>query len=57
MRFGFYLGAGLDIMLTEGFGISLGAKYQFVKFKEKQLFTGQEDLTGIQATLGFAMGM
>ncbi|MCB2203686.1 outer membrane beta-barrel protein [bacterium] len=54
IRFGFYLGAGLDFLFAEDFGISAGAKYQFIKFDDP-LFTGQTDLTGLQATIGFVM--
>lgn len=54
IRFGFYLGAGLDLMLAETFGISVGAKYQFLEFEEP-LFTGQKDFTGLQASIGVAM--
>lgn len=56
VRFGFYLGAGLDILFSDEFGISIGLKYQFVKFDKEQLFTGHEDMTGLQATIGFVMG-
>ncbi|MBR9979378.1 MAG: outer membrane beta-barrel protein [Bacteroidetes bacterium] len=54
IRFGFYLGAGLDLMLAEAFGISVGAKYQFLEFDEP-LFTGQKNFTGLQASIGVAM--
>ncbi|MDT8324805.1 MAG: outer membrane beta-barrel protein [Bacteroidota bacterium] len=56
VRFGFYLGAGMDILFSDEFGVSLGLKYQFVEFDEGQLFTGQADMTGLQATIGFVLG-
>ncbi len=56
IRFGYFAGVGLDFMFAENFGISLGAKYQFLEF-DKPLFTGQKDFTGLQASLGVAMKM
>lgn len=56
IRFGYFAGVGIDFMLSEGFGLSAGAKYQFLEF-ENSLFTGQKDFTGLQATLGVAMKM
>lgn len=54
VRFGYYIGAGVDFLFADNFGVSLGAKYQFVEFKDP-LYTQQEDFTGLQATLGIAM--
>ncbi|MFZ1730149.1 MAG: outer membrane beta-barrel protein, partial [Bacteroidota bacterium] len=54
VAFGYYLGAGLDFMFAETFGISVGAKYQFIEFKDP-LKTGQKNLTGLQASVGIAM--
>ena len=54
-RFGFYLGAGVDFLFSEDFGLSLAVKYQFIEFQEA-LFTGHKDMTGLQATVGFVMG-
>ncbi len=54
IRFGFYLGAGFDFMFAETFGVSVGAKYQFLEFKDA-LKTGQKDFTGLQASIGIAM--
>jgi opacity protein-like surface antigen len=55
IRFGYFAGLGIDFMFAESFGISVGVKYQFVKFEEGQLFTGQQDFTGLQAQVGVAM--
>lgn len=54
VRLGYYFGAGLDFLLADTFGISLGAKYQFLEFQE-MLYTQQKDFTGLQATIGIAM--
>jgi outer membrane protein W len=56
IRFGYYLGVGLDFMFAETFGVSVGAKYQFLEFKDP-LFTGQKNMTGLQASIGIAMMM
>jgi opacity protein-like surface antigen len=56
IRFGYFAGVGIDFMFAESFGLSLGAKYQFLEF-DKYLFTGQKDFTGLQATIGVAMKM
>jgi opacity protein-like surface antigen len=56
VAFGGYIGAGLDIFLTERFGISLAGKYTIVKFSE-QMYTQQMDFTGLQLMLGFATAM
>ncbi|MBE0642893.1 MAG: outer membrane beta-barrel protein [Bacteroidetes bacterium] len=56
VRFGYYLGAGLDFMFAETFGVSVGAKYQFLEFKDP-LYTGQKNFTGLQASVGIAMKM
>ncbi len=56
VRFGYYLGAGLDFMFAESFGVSVGAKYQFLEFKDP-LYTGQKVFTGLQAEVGIAMKM
>lgn len=59
IRFGYFAGLGVDFLLAETFGISAGVKYQFIKFDDldgnKTLFTGQKDLTGLQATIGVVM--
>lgn len=56
IRFGYYVHAGLDFMLSGSFGISVGAKYQFIEFdKDKPLFTGHTNFTGLQALVGVAM--
>ena len=58
IRFGYYAGAGLDFMLSEGFGLSAGVKYQFVEFDEdKPLFTGHNIYTGLQVMLGVVLAM
>ncbi len=54
IRFGAFFGAGVDFMLSPGFGISLGAKYQFIEF-QYETYTGQKDFTGLQAQLGVSL--
>jgi len=54
VRFGAFFGAGADFMLSPGFGISIGAKYQFIEF-QYETYTGQKDFTGLQAQLGVAL--
>ncbi len=54
VRLGYYFGAGLDFLFADSFGISIGAKYQFLEFQEL-LYTQQKDFTGLQATIGIAM--
>lgn len=56
VRFGYFIGAGVDFLFADTFGVSLGAKYQFIEFKDA-LYTQQEDFTGLQATLGIVMAM
>jgi len=53
---GGYIGAGLDFFLTPGFGLSLGLKYQLVKFDEA-MFTQQKDFTGLQVLLGITSAL
>ena len=54
VRLGYYFGAGLDFLFADTFGVSIGAKYQFIEFQET-LATQQKDFTGLQATIGIAM--
>lgn len=54
--FGAYAGAGVDILFSRSFGLSVGLKYQIVKFKEK-LFSGQQDLTGVQILAGIVTNL
>lgn len=54
VRLGYYFGAGLDFLFADTFGVSIGAKYQFIEFQE-MLATQQKDFTGLQATIGIAM--
>lgn len=54
VRFGYYLGAGFDFLFADTFGVSIGAKYQFLEFQD-YLATQQKDFTGLQATIGIAM--
>ncbi len=51
VAFGGYAGVGLAFMLTRGFGLDIGVKYQFVSFKE-EMFTKQKDFTGLQILAG-----
>ncbi|MBN1446403.1 MAG: outer membrane beta-barrel protein [Bacteroidetes bacterium] len=54
VRFGWYFGGGLDFLFADTFGISLGAKYQFLEFQDV-LYTQQKNFTGLQGTLGIVM--
>jgi opacity protein-like surface antigen len=56
VRFGYFIGAGFDFLFADTFGVSLGAKYQFIEFKDA-LYTQQKNFTGLQATLGIVMAM
>lgn len=49
-------GAGVNLFITRGFGISIGARYELLKFK-KALFTRQQDLSGLQLLVGFSQRM
>jgi opacity protein-like surface antigen len=53
-RFGFYFGAGVDFLLGESIGVSVGAKYQFVKF-QYPMYTAQQDFSGLQVMLGLVL--
>ncbi len=56
IRFGWYFGVGIDLLLSPEFGISAAAKYQNIEFKEA-LYTGQKDFSGVQAQLGIVLKM
>jgi hypothetical protein len=49
-------GAGVNLYITRGFGISIGARYELLKFKEA-LYTNQQDLSGLQLLVGFSQRM
>ncbi len=49
--FGFFFGAGVDAFLSPTFGLSLGAKWQFIEY-DQRMYTQQSDFTGLQVTLG-----
>ncbi len=49
-------GAGVNLYITRGFGISIGARYELLKFKEA-LHTNQQNLSGLQLLIGFAQRM
>lgn len=49
--FGGFLGAGVDLFLTPGFGLSAGLKYQLLEYKD-YLWTYQRIFNGIQLTAG-----
>lgn len=49
-------GAGVNLYITRGFGISIGARYELLKFREA-LFTNQQDLSGLQLLVGFSQRM
>ncbi len=51
--FGGFLGAGVDIFLTPGFGLSAGLKYQLLEYKD-YLWTYQRIFNGIQLTAGIS---
>ena len=56
VTFGGYLGAGIDILLSQKFGISVAGKYTLMKFSEP-MYTQQEDFTGLQLMAGFVTAM
>lgn len=49
-------GAGVNLYIARGFGISIGARYELLKFREA-LYTNQQDLSGLQLLVGFSQRM
>lgn len=55
VTFGGFLGIGFDFMISRTFGLSAAVKYQFVNFKEGDLFTEQKNLAGVMVQFGATM--